>query len=119
MKVSQIKSSNRMIKQIDVALPAEPSEAYVGLTELDTHADTIVAGRNTIVISFTDRVCEVSPYSSEYESIKDVPIVTAATGYTSATGDNYILILNEALWMPKLDHSLLNPNQLRHHGIEV
>ena len=48
-----------------------------------------------------------------------MPIVSAATGYTSANGENYILILNEALWMPNLNHSLLNPNQLRHNGLEV
>ena len=118
-KISQIVTYNRKIKQLDVTSAPRHYESYVGLTELDTHADTIVAGKNTIVMSYTDKVCEVSPYSSDYESVKDVPIITAATGYTSATGDNYILILNEALYMPTLDHSLLNPNQLRHHGIEV
>ena len=29
------------------------------------------------------------------------------------------LVLNEALLMPSLDHSLLNPNQVRHTGLEV
>ena len=118
-KISQIVTYNRKIKQLDVTSSPTNNGMFVGLTELDTHADTIVAGKNTIVMSYTDKVCEVSPYSSDYESVKDVPIITAATGYTSATGDNYILILNEALYMPTLDHSLLNPNQLRHHGIEV
>ena len=28
-------------------------------------------------------------------------------------------ILNEALWMPRLDHSLINLNKLRHNGVEV
>jgi hypothetical protein len=36
------------------------------------------------------------------------------------TGQTYILVLNEALWMGKsLDHSLINPNQLRHFGTKV
>ena len=49
----------------------------------------------------------------------DVPIITAATGYTSATGLQYILIIPEALYMPSLNHSLFNPNQLRHFGTTV
>ena len=45
----------------------------------------------------------------------------AATAYQSVyTGQIYILIFNEALWMgDQLDHTLINPNQLRHHGIKV
>ena len=45
--------------------------------------------------------------------------VQAATGYTSSNGMRYILIINEALWMPELHNSLMNPNQLRHFGVEV
>ena len=75
-KVSQVVTYNRKIKQLDVASSPKDYESYFGLTELDTHADTIVAGKNTIVMSYTDKVCEVSPYSSDYESVKDVPIVS-------------------------------------------
>ena len=48
-----------------------------------------------------------------------VPIVTVATGYTAASGARFILIFNESLWIPELENSLMNPNQLRHFGIEV
>ena len=88
-------------------------------TELDSHDDAIDARRNTNVLLHTDKVCKVSPYTDDYESIKDVPIVTAVTGYTSARGDNYILILNGTLWMPRLNHSLINPNHLGHNGVKV
>ena len=118
-KISKVITHNRVCKQIDVKASNDETNIYVDQTEMDSHADTIVAGRNTLLLSFTDRVCEVSPYSDEYESIKDVPIVSAATGYTSTNGENYILVLNEALWMPSLDHLLLNPNQQRHYGLEV
>ena len=95
-------------------------DIYVGKkTEMDSHADTIIAGTNTLLYSYTDRVCEVSPYYDDYEPMKDVPIVRAATGYRSYTRESYILILNEALWISNLDHTLLNPNQLRHHVVEV
>jgi hypothetical protein len=92
---------------------------FVGNTEADSHADTFVAGRNCVTLWFTDRTCDVQPYSDAYAPVKNVPIVTAATGYTSATGMNYILVFPEALSMPTLDHSLFNPNQLRHYGTQV
>jgi hypothetical protein len=51
----------------------------------------------------------------------NVPIVTGATAITNATkGATFILVFNEAIWMgTHLEHSLLNPNQMRHHGITV
>ena len=89
--------------------------------ELDSHADTIVLGRNCIVLAHTGRECDVSPYTDSYESIKGVSIVTGATAWTcQVTGETCILVFNEALWMGEvLEHSLLNPNQMRHYGVTV
>ena len=86
---------------------------------MDSHADTFVAGRNCTVMHYTERVCDVMPYSDSYEPRKDVPIATVATGYTSQNGKSCILIINEAIVINELEHSLLNPNQLRHFGIVV
>ena len=89
------------------------SDYYTGRSKLDSHADIMVAGRNCIIINYTDRTCTVSPYNEdEYKPVTGVPIVQAATGYTSKGGRNYILILNEALSMSSLDHSLWNPNYM-------
>ena len=89
--------------------------------ELDSHADTVVLGRNCVILSYTGRECDVSPYTDVYDAIKGVPIVTGATAWTTqATGETYILVFHEALWMGNtMDHSLLNPNQMRHYGIQV
>jgi hypothetical protein len=47
--------------------------------------------------------------------------VTGATAYTDqATGQVYILVINEGLWFgEKLTNSLINPNQLRFAGVTV
>ena len=92
-----------------------------GRMELDSHADTIVLGSNAIVMHYTTRECDVSPYSDANDPIKNVSIVTGATVVTGAeTGMTLILLFNEAIWMGDLlDHSLINPNQLRHYGIDV
>ena len=92
-----------------------------GACELDSHADTIVAGKNCVILSYTGQECDVSPYRDDYESIKNVPIVNAATAWQSSiTGQTYILVFNEAIWMgDHLDHTLINPNQLRSFGTKV
>ena len=102
-----------------VFTPDRNSGTFDGRVDLDSHADTFVAGRNCLCLSFTERVCDVLPYSDEYDAKTGVPIVTVATGYTAASGARFILIFNESLWIPELENSLMNPNQLRHFGIEV
>ena len=94
-------------------------KVFHGRCELDSHADTFVAGRNCLLMHYTERVCNVMPYSDEYAPKERVPIVQVATGYTSMNGVSYILIFNEALWMPHLQNSLMNPNQLRFNGTKV
>jgi hypothetical protein len=89
--------------------------------ELDLHADTIVLGKNCVVLAYTGRECDVSPYTESYAAIRGVPIVSGATAWTcQLTGETLILVFHEALWMgEEVDHSLVNPNQLRHFGITV
>ena len=90
--------------------------------ELDSHADTCALGCNFLPLSFTGRVCDVSPYNSPaYQPERDIPIVTAATAFTCQhTGKTFILVINEALWFgDRLARSLINPNQMRFGGITV
>ena len=102
------------------AVSQEDDKVYHGRIELDSHADTIVFGKNCAVIHYS-RECDVSPYTDAYESIKSVPIARAGTAWTSpVSGVTYILVFNEGLWMgDKMDHTLINPNQMRHFGIKV
>lgn len=88
--------------------------------ELDSHADTTRAGANCLIISTTEQVVDVTPYNKKYEPKTNVPVVKAATVYTeSHTGTTYILVMNQALYFPDLDHCLLNPNQMRSNGVIV
>ena len=49
--------------------------------ELDSHTDTIVSGSYCVVLSYTERESDVTPYNSSYSPAKGVPIVHAATGW--------------------------------------
>ena len=98
-----------------------PDEPVGGKIELDSYADTCVFGRNFIPLHFTGKECDVSPYTDDYDSVLNVPIVTAATAFDDPeSGQTYILVFNEGLWMPKsMENSLINPNQLRSFGCVV
>ena len=80
-----------------------------------------MAGSNCVLLHYTGKVCDVAPYRDDYDSVNNVPIVTAATAWQSPTfGQEYILVFNEALWMgDTMTTSLINPNQLRHFGTHV
>ena len=89
--------------------------------EMDSHADTTVLGKNCVILSYTGRECDVAPYSDQYEPLNGIPVVTGATAWTSPeTGETQILVFHEALWFgDRLDHSLINPNQVRHFGVTL
>ena len=99
-KVSAHVSSTRRTRSVNnVARNADTPTVY-GNLELDSHADTVVLGKNCVILAYTGRECDVSPYTDYYDAIKGVPIVTGATAWTSqATGETFILVFNEALWM--------------------
>jgi len=92
-----------------------------GKCELDSHADTCVAGMNCVVLEETNQRVNVSAFTDAYKTFNDVTIVTAATAYDdNRTGTIYILVLGQAIYMAdNMDNSLICPNQLRKHGIIV
>ncbi|MEO6564809.1 MAG: hypothetical protein ABIO63_02135, partial [Casimicrobiaceae bacterium] len=63
----------------------------------------------------------MSPFTDTYKTICGVPIATAATAWTSKdSAITYMLVMHKGLWMPgEMDHTLINPNQLRHYGTTV
>jgi len=88
--------------------------------EIDNHADTCCIGSNFLPIYFTGKVCDVSPFLDTMPKQGDVEICTGATAYDNDRGETIILVINEALWMGDfMDHSLLNPYQIRASGISL
>ena len=80
---------------------------------------TTLAGKNCAIIKYTDRSCDVAPFLEKYTPIKDIPIVSAAAGFTLENGRNGILVFHEALYMPDISHTLINMNQCRHFREKV
>jgi hypothetical protein len=97
----------------------DPPPNTMAENECDTNADTCCLGKNFIVLTPTFRTADVYAYDASIKPIENVPIVTGATAYDDpVTGHTYILVFHESLYYgDKLDHTLINPNQVRSYGI--
>jgi len=106
---------------MDLSKVYDPGDCTQNRSELDSHADTCVAGANTTLLWYTDHTVSVSPFIGEYKPLEDVPIATVATAWDNPTdGSTILLIIHEALFFgDTMPHSLLCPNQLRSNGIIV
>ena len=62
----------------------------------------------------------MSQLSASCEPMQDVQIATFLTAYTDEYGKTWIIFFNEVLCLgTSMDHSLINPNQIRMSGITV
>lgn len=86
----------------------------------ENFADTIVMGPNFVMEGYSYRSAEVYAYDKRYDPVV-IPIGSGATAYDCPKlRRTILLIINEGLcYGTKMDHSLWNPNQLRHYGVTV
>jgi hypothetical protein len=112
---------NRNVSRVTYKQYKERNGVVSGLYELGSHADTCVAGANCTILEETDQLVDVSAFSESLETMKNAPIVTAATAFDDPrTGTTYILILGQAIYMgEQMQNTLICPNQLRANGIIV
>ena len=69
-------------------------------------------------MEYTGIVCDVYPYSDSYKSLKQVPLKEVVTAYDHPTGETFILVLAQALYLgDQQKPSLLCPNQMRSYGM--
>ncbi len=88
-------------------------------TELDSHANMPVVGKNAFIISDTGRVADVKAYTPDYDSM-ELHIVDAAVKYESPyDGNEYILVIRNALHVPSMQNNLIPPFMMREAGLIV
>ena len=94
---------------------------HIARTEIDNHADTCCFGPNFAILYLTGVKCTVSAFSKEHEAMQDIEVASAYTAYDNPEdGRTYILEFHEGLWFGnRMDHSLINPNQVRITGISL
>ena len=63
-------------------------------------------GLNCVVLAYTGKECDVSPYADEYDTIRNFPIVAGATVWTdSQDGAPNLLLFNEVDGGPIASHT--------------
>ena len=118
MNIKVLRSKRLHVNELRSENVQEAQENTRAINECDTDADTCCLGANFIVHSHTNRTAEVYSYDKNVAP-KIIPIVTGATCYNNIdSGETVILLFHESLFYgKKLDHTLINPNQIRHYGI--
>ena len=88
-------------------------------TELDTHANILVVGSECYIIAHTGKTAKVHPYRPDYEA-KDIPIIHVAVQYDCPyTGERYVLVIRNALYVPVMKNNLIPPFIIREAGVQV
>ena len=89
-------------------------------TELDSHAEQSLVGRNALIVHDYDRPINIVGYDPDGPVRKSLKTVSAALAYTlPETGETVILVIHQAVHHPTLDHHLLSPMQMRLNDVIV
>ena len=111
--------SAAMIADVEVDATDDCENAEPTRTDLDSHANMPVVGRNAYVISDTGRVVDVSPFTPDYKPLQ-LPIVDAAIQYDCPyNGVSHILVIRNALHVPSMRNNLIPPFIMREAGIQL
>ena len=88
-------------------------------TELDSHGNMPVIGRNAYILSKIGETVDLAPFTPDYNPIS-VELVDAALKYECPySGEVKILIIRRGLHVPSMTHNLLPPFMLREAGIQI
>jgi hypothetical protein len=122
--IGQVRSGKRYLTTAGIRVASavhQVPETKVANAELDSHADTVVAGSTCRILELTEKSCIVYPYSEKYDPIQNVPIAKVATAYDHpVSGETFILIFGQALFMgDTMEHTLICPNQARFNGVII
>jgi hypothetical protein len=85
----------------------------VNRSDLDSHADACVVGKEALIFNDFDREVTVSGCDPSGET-KSLKTVSVALGYViPETRKNVLLIIHQAISLPTVDHNLLSTMQMR------
>eukprot|EP00956_Cyclotella_meneghiniana_P010585 scaffold14709_cov91-Cyclotella_meneghiniana.AAC.1 len=87
--------------------------------ELDSHDDTSVVGNNVLVLREHTRHVNVTGFDPTVPH-RQCKVVDCAVRYVSHEDGSYkLLVINQAILVPELEHCLLCPMQCRMNGVEI
>ena len=98
----------------------EAQQSNHSRTELDSHANIVVIGSESFIFESTARTCSVTLFHPKLGVSSKVPIVDGAICYDCPySGESYILIIRNALYLPYLRNNLIAPFIMRSAGVII
>ena len=89
-------------------------------TELDSHANMVVLGEHAFIFESTKRTCNIQPFDPSLGIASKIPIVDGDVVYECPyTGEIYVLIVRNALYIPHLQNNLIPPFVMRAAGVTL
>ena len=96
------------------------TDGGVSAIELDSHADSPVVGKHARIIRHTGNEVKVSGFSNELGNPLTAEIVDAAFCYDCEyTGETYLMIIRNAIYLRKMITNLIPPFMMRMAGLEI
>ena len=84
------------------------SDFYLSGTELDSHANMVVIGKQAFVFSHSGKYAYVQDFSKEVKCLPEVPIVDAVMAYDfTSSGETYRLVVRNSLYVPTMYINLI------------
>ena len=89
-------------------------------TDLDSHANMCVFGKNCIVLSETGRTVDVNAFAEEVGGLNEVPIVDVIVAYDCPRSNKvFLLVARNVLYVESMENNLVPPFLLREAGLQV
>ena len=89
-------------------------------SELDNHANMVVAGSQCVVFDDTKKTCTVNSFSESAGKLDNIKIVDVVVAYDCPyQSKTFLLLMRNALHVPELPLNLIPPFIMREGGIEV
>jgi hypothetical protein len=83
-------------------------------TDLDSHANTCVVGKNAQIGHILNKKVNVTGFDPSLGKVKDLDLVSAALAYDcSETGETVIMMIHQAVHVPTIINDLLCQMQMR------
>ena len=84
------------------------SYGCLSVTELDSHANMAVAGRDCTIIAKSGHLATVTPFLADLPVMEQVKIGDVAIAYDDPySSRTFLLVMRNALLIPSMDHNLL------------
>jgi len=110
-------TNNRSLRRVGIKLDHDQTTETT--LDLDSHADTSVLGAGALIFLDYDRPVIVEAYDPRLGSAQ-YSTVSGAVAYDDPhSGRTLLLVINQAIHIPHLDHHLLCPMQCRVNDVTV